>query len=106
MANANTSPSGGQFTVLTKVFVAVLFCGFLLPDFALAQMELNTVQGTLENILTALRALSMVTVTIAILYVGYKVLFGGATFKELMPVIIGAIVIASCAEIAGLLLRS
>jgi len=81
----------------------LLFAGLLLvPDIAFAQ--LGTVKSTLESIQTALTAISLITVTLAILYVGYKVLFGGQSFKELSPVIIGAIVIASAAEIAKLLI--
>lgn len=57
----------------------------------------------LQNIDSGLRGISIVTVTIAALWVGYKVLFGGSTIKECSPVIIGAIVIASAAEIANML---
>jgi type IV secretion system protein VirB2 len=89
--------------LLNKLPFALLLCSLLLfPDAAFAQ--LNTVSSTLNTVLGALRALSIVTVTLAVLYVGYKVLFGGQTFRELTPVIIGALVIAGSSEIARLLL--
>jgi type IV secretion system protein VirB2 len=87
---------------LTKIIVVALICGFLFPDFAFAQLD--EVAGRLEKIRDALSTLSAVTVTIAVLYVGYKVLFGGSTIKEMMPTIIGAIIIACAAQIASLFL--
>ncbi|MDT3268704.1 TrbC/VirB2 family protein [Pseudomonas amygdali pv. morsprunorum] len=59
----------------------------------------------LEKVSTGLLALSLVTVTIAVLWVGYKVLFGGNTLRECAPIIIGAILIASASEIARLLVN-
>ncbi|RMR11234.1 hypothetical protein ALP90_200198 [Pseudomonas amygdali pv. ulmi] len=60
-------------------------------------------QTLLDKVSTGLLALSIVTVTIATLWVGYKVLFGGSTLRECAPIIIGAILIASASEIARLL---
>lgn len=67
---------------------------------------LSGAKNLLENVEGALTALSVVTVTIAILWVGYKVLFGGQTLKECAPIIIGAILIAGASEIAGLLISN
>lgn len=60
-------------------------------------------ESLLEKIKTGLTGLSLVTVTLATLWVGYKVLFGGSTLRECAPIIIGAVIIASAAEIASLL---
>lgn len=57
----------------------------------------------LDKVSTGLLALSIVTVTIAVLWVGYKVLFAGNTLRECAPIIMGAILIASASEIARLL---
>ena len=70
------------------------------PAFADGFSNANTL---LESINSGLRSISIVTVTIAGLWVGYKVLFGGSTIKECAPIIIGAIVLASAAEIANML---
>ncbi|KPC27197.1 Conjugal transfer protein [Pseudomonas syringae pv. cilantro] len=43
------------------------------------------------------------TVTIAVLWVGYKVLFAGNTLRECAPIIIGAIIIASASEVARMM---
>lgn len=60
-------------------------------------------ESLLEKVQTGLSGLSIVTVTIACLWVGYKVLFGGSTIRECSPIIIGAIVIASAAEVASMM---
>ncbi|TRR33108.1 TrbC/VirB2 family protein, partial [Salmonella enterica] len=54
---------------------------------------------------TGLGGLSLVTVTIACLWVGYKILFGGSTLRECAPIIIGAVVIASAAEVASMMVN-
>ncbi|MDR0579733.1 MAG: TrbC/VirB2 family protein [Campylobacteraceae bacterium] len=77
----------------------------LLADAAFCQGGgLGSAKNLLENVKSALTALSVLTVTIAILWVGYKVLFGGQTLRECAPIIIGAILIAGASEIATLLI--
>lgn len=61
--------------------------------------------GLLEKVEAGLSGLALVTVTLATLWVGYKVLFGGSTIKECSPVIIGAIVIASASEVASMMVN-
>lgn len=58
-----------------------------------------------ETLLEKVKTVSLVTVTIACLWVGYKVLFGGSTIRECSPIIIGAIVIASAAEVASMMVN-
>lgn len=57
----------------------------------------------LESVESGLSGLALITVTLATLWVGYKVLFGGSTIRECSPVIIGAIVIASASEVASMM---
>lgn len=83
----------------------LFYIGFLLiPDFAFAAGGLEKANKLLETVSSWLNALSIATVTIAILVVGYKVVFGGQTIRECVPIIIGAILIASASQIANLLL--
>lgn len=60
-------------------------------------------ESLLETVESGLAGLALVTVTLATLWVGYKVLFGGSTIRECAPIIIGAIVIASASEIGSML---
>lgn len=79
-------------------FISVLFVSS--PAFA----EFKKAQKLMEKIEGGLRGLSLVSVTIAIIWVGYKVLFGGSTLRDCAPILIGAILLASAAEIAKLLM--
>lgn len=68
-----------------------------------AYAEFQKAKTMLQSVEQGLRGLSLVTVTLATIWVGYKVLFGGSTIQECAPIIIGAIIIASAAEIAKML---
>lgn len=84
-----------------KYFITFLF---LLPNFIFAAGGLDKAEALLDTVASWLNALSVVSVTIAILLVGYKVAFGKQTIPECVPIIIGGILIASAAQIAKLLL--
>lgn len=61
------------------------------------------VNRTVEMIKTVLTSIAVVVVTIAILVAGYKIIFGGQTFREVAPIIVGGVIIGAAAEIASLL---
>lgn len=90
---------------LTKLFNS-LFAIFLIPTLSFGAGGLDSAENLLDTVSGWLTALSAVTVTIAILIVGYKITFGGQTIRECTPIIIGAVLIASASSIAGLLLGS
>ncbi|MGK3611206.1 TrbC/VirB2 family protein, partial [Escherichia coli] len=48
---------------------------------ALTNSSISKAETLLEKVKTGLSGLSLVTVTIACLWVGYKVLFGGSTIR-------------------------
>lgn len=84
------------------VFIFSLF--FLFPESAFAAGGLEKANKLLETVIEWLNYLSIAVVTIAILVVGYKITFGGQTIQSCAPIIIGAIVIVSAAQIANLLM--
>jgi len=73
----------------------------LLQNFAFAGLE--KVETLMTNVSTALTAVSLVTVTVAFLWVGYKVLFAGSSLRDMGSTIVGALIVASAAEIAAML---
>lgn len=83
-------------TVLSGVLLSLMAT----PAFADGFKKADTL---LQKVQAGLTGLSIVTVTLAVLWVGYKVLFGGSTLRECAPIIIGAILIASASEVAKLL---
>lgn len=87
-----------------KTYIKRLTPAALLATSAPAMADgFSKASSLLDKVSTGLLALSIVTVTIAVLWVGYKVLFAGNTLRECAPIIMGAILIASASEIARLL---
>lgn len=89
-----------QMKRVIKLLIPVALLGVSIPAMADGFTKASTL---LEKISTGLLALSIVTVTLAVLWVGYKVLFAGNTLRECAPIILGAILIASASEIARIL---
>ena len=88
---------------MIKKYSGLLLAAYIFLFTSPAFAEFTKAKTMLTKVEEGLRGLSLVTVTIAVLWVGYKVLFGGSTIKECAPIIIGAIIIASAAEVARLL---
>jgi len=76
-----------------------------MPDMAFAAKGgLTRTKTMLDTVAEWLQYLAIAIVTIAIMVVGYKVLFGGQTVRECAPIIIGCAFLAGASEIASLLL--
>ena len=73
---------------------------FANPSFGAGLQKVNTLVQNIQDVLTAV---AIGVVTIAILIAGYKILFGGQTFREVSPIIVGGIIIGAAVEIASLL---
>ena len=87
-----------------------VFLALILPGMALATTDdggTTTVAcGFLGNVSSVLNAISIVVVTIAIIFTGYKVAFAHARISEVAPVLIGAVLIGAASQIANLFLKS
>ncbi|WP_103648631.1 TrbC/VirB2 family protein [Campylobacter concisus] len=83
-------------------FACIAFFVFV-PDLAYCA-GLGSAEKLLTKVSEWLKYLAVATVTVAILVVGYKVIFGGQTIPECSRIIIGAILIASASTIASILL--
>lgn len=81
---------------------ALAFATFAAPAMAAGGTG-ATVSSLFEEILTILQGLSVVVVTIAILWAGYKVLFKGAALMEVAGPLMGAILIGAAPWLAELL---
>jgi type IV secretion system protein VirB2 len=85
----------------------ILFASLLLPGMAFAQTATETTSttcGFFNNIGVVLNAISIIVVTIAIIFTGYKVAFAHARISEVAPVLIGAILIGAASQIAKMFL--
>lgn len=85
----------------------LLLATLLLPGLAFAQDDIvGTTCGFFSNISKVLNAISIVVVTIAVIFTGYKVAFAHARIAEVAPVMIGAILIGAASQIAKMFLSS
>lgn len=72
----------------------------MMPEFAHATGGLDKVNKFMENIADILRGAAVVTVTVAVMWAGYKFLFMNATVMEVMKIVIAGLLIGGAAEIA------
>lgn len=87
--------------------MAALFLGLALiaaePAFAQGLDKVNTFA---QNVLEVLSGISIVVVTIAVMWAGYKFLFKNADMAECAKILAGGLLIGGAAELAGYLLGS
>lgn len=83
-------------------FILMLMLG-LLPNvvFGAGISSVNTLMSSIE---TALHAVAAVTITIAVMWVGYKVMYNKQALSEFWYVLLGALLVAGAAEIAAMML--
>lgn len=75
---------------------------------ALAQMGgvETRATGFMDNVISILNAVSIGAVTIAVMICGYGIAFGGKTFRDVAPILIGGVIIGAAGYIAGMILGS
>lgn len=89
------------------LFMLAMFgAAFLMAEPAFAATGTGSVNSFFENVKTILTSVSVVVVTLAVMWSGYKMLFGGSSLRECGPVLIGAVVIGSASWIASQLVGS
>jgi type IV secretion system protein VirB2 len=88
-------------TMLTfsALFFLVFFAG------AADAQGLEKVNSMVERIVTVLNTISIGVVTIAIIFAGYKIAFQQARFADVMPILIGGILIGAAAQLAAFLIN-
>ena len=87
-----------------------LIAALVLPSLAAAQVggsdAIGTACGFLGNVKNLLNAVSIVVVTIAIIFSGYQIAFAHKRIADVAPVMIGAILIGAASQIAGMFLAN
>jgi type IV secretion system protein VirB2 len=94
----------GRGTLLVCFGVLVAFA---LPSIALGQDATDTIAttcGFASNINKILNAISIVVVTIAIVFSGYQIAFAHKRISDVSPVLIGAVLIGAAGQIAKMFL--
>jgi len=92
--------------VIYAVLAAIAATFFVAdPAFAQAGGGVDKVNTFMNNVLSILRGISIATVTIAIIWAGYKFLFKHADIKEVAMILAGGLLIGGAAELAQFLLQ-
>lgn len=86
-------------TLLSRPFAAVPFLTLATPAFADGFAKANDL---MTKVSTGLHGVAAITITVAVVWVGYKVLWNGQSLKDCGNIIIGAILIISGSELAAL----
>jgi len=88
-------------TTVSAVSVGVLMVFSTTPAFADGFTRANTV---MEKVSTGLHGLAAITITVAVIWVGYKTLWKGESLSQCAYIIIGGILIAGGSVIGALLM--
>jgi len=86
-----------------------VFMALILPGLALAQDATDTITATCgfaSNINKILNAISIIVVTIAIVFSGYQIAFAHKRISDVAPVLIGAVLIGAAGQIAKMFLAN
>lgn len=103
MKNLNKVENAGRH--VKWLGVMCLLCG--LPEIAMAQAATFTqLSTTLATFLTVLQGVSIATVTISIMWGGYKTIFKHGNIGDLWHLVLGAVLIGGAATLAQSLLGS
>lgn len=93
----------------TRLFMIMCIMAFitLVPSLAMAAGDpdaTSTVCGFASSINKILNAISIIVVTIAVIFSGYQIAFAHKRISDVAPVMIGAILIGAAGQIAKLFL--
>lgn len=101
MTTGTTFTNKRSAVMIGLLVLSVLF----VAEPALAQTGgLDRVNTFMDNVLSILRGVSITTVTIAIMWAGYKYLFKHADVAEVGKILAGGLLIGGAAELAIFLL--
>lgn len=90
------------------LYLAVLLA-VIMPSMAFGQDATETIAATCgfaNNIKLILNALSIVVVTIAVIFSGYQIAFAHKRISDVAPALIGAILIGAAGQIAKMFLAT
>lgn len=112
MASNFYNPNSILHSQRTRMFVFMCLAALVtlaLPSIGLAQDAGDTIKTTCtfaSNINKILNAISIIVVTIAVVFAGYQIAFAHKRISDVAPVLIGAILIGAAGQIAKMFLAT
>jgi type IV secretion system protein VirB2 len=100
MSNIQENRSKKEKVMQALVVAVMISLGFVSPAFA----QLAKAQSTLNNVQLFLAGVSVVAVTIAIMFSGFKMIFQHAKWSEISNIVIGSVFIGGAAGFAAWML--
>ncbi len=89
---------------MKNTILAALTAAFLMSiDPALAASGTQSINTLFQQILTVLQGVSIVVVTIALVWAGYRVMYTEASIRQVAGPVMGAILVAAAPWLADLL---
>jgi hypothetical protein len=90
-----------------KLFIniAALSLLYFFCDIAMAQGLDVVAKGRMETVQTVMSTIGAIAVTIALVYVGIKMVFQAAEWKDVAPVFWGGVLIGGASIIGGFLIK-
>jgi len=108
----NDSILHSRRTRIALFMCAAVFLALVLPNTALAAAAASdggtqdTVCGFASTVRNILNAVSIIVVTIAVIFSGYQIAFAHKRIGDVAPVLIGGILIGAASQIATLFLSA
>src|SRR5690348_13987026 len=105
--SANQSSLHAARSRTALLMCLAMFGALALPSIALGQDATDTIAttcGFASNINKILNAISIIVVTIAIVFSGYQIAFAHKRISDVSPVLIGAVLIGAAGQIAKMFL--
>jgi type IV secretion system protein VirB2 len=106
---AGNSTESAQSTraLLNSYFKIVVIAMLLMPCIAFADNEACTsVVTSMTTVQSLLKAISVIVITIAVIFAGYQIAFAHKRISEVAPVLIGAVLIGAAATIATMFITT
>ncbi len=93
--------------LFSTFFKLVTVAMMLMPCLAFADNEAcNTVLTSMTTVKSLLSAISVIVVTVAVIFAGYQIAFAHKRISEVAPVLIGAVLIGAAAQIATMFITA
>jgi type IV secretion system protein VirB2 len=101
--NSTPAVNSKRFSVAYAVSIGFLILLFATDVFAFSgsQTKVTTFFTNIQSILTVA---SIAIVTIAIIFAGYQIAFANKRITDVLPILIGGLLIGAAAQIAAMLL--
>ncbi len=91
------------YSIIMKISKSLLLCLVLFGVHSVAFAQFAAATTALTQIQSVMKSLGVAIVTIAMMYVGFKMVFQAAEWKDVAPVFWGGVLIGGAATVAGML---